>query len=383
MNEKPTYEELEQRIKALEEVAVEAKRLQSALRESEEKYRILAENASDIIWSMDLDLKFTYISPSIEKIQGWSAKELKSLRLQDIMPPDSLARVMKIIEEEIALEKAPGADPKRTRRFEIEEYHKDGSTIWTELIARFLRNEQGEPIGITGITRDITDRKRSEVALKESERRLHDIIQGSPISAFVIGKDHRVIYWNKALQKLSGIKAEEVLGTTEQWRAFYSTERPCMADLLVDQALESVPRWYVESRLQEEAYEATDFFPEMGDTGKWLRFTAAVIRDSQGDIVGAMETLEDITEHKQAEEALKASENLYHSVIDNIKDTFYRADTDGKLIMISPSGTTLFGYDSVEEMIGLDIAKSIYVNPDDREKFCQQSLNGGSSQILK
>ncbi|MEN6320957.1 MAG: PAS domain S-box protein [Syntrophaceae bacterium] len=357
------------------------KQTEEALRESEGKYRILAENASDIIWSMDLNLKFTYISPSIEKIQGWSAEELKSLRLQDIMPPDSLAKVMTIMEEEIALEETPGTDPKRTRRFEIEEYHKNGSIIWMELIARFLRNEQGELIGITGITRDITDRKRSEVALKESERRLHDIIQGSPISAFVIGKDHRIIYWNKALEELSGIKADTVIGTSEQWRAFYSKARPCMADLLVDQALEAVPRWYVEkyvkSRLQEEAYEATDFFPEMGDTGKWLRFTAAVIRDSHGDIVGAMETLEDITEHKQAEEALKASENLYRSVIDNIKDTFYRADTDGKLIMISPSGTTLLGYDTVEEMIGLDIAKSIYVNPNDRKKILSAIVERG------
>jgi signal transduction histidine kinase/CheY-like chemotaxis protein len=153
---------------------------------------------------------------------------------------------------------------------------------------------------------EIAERKQAEEALKDSERRLHDIIQGSPIPAFVIGKDHRIIYWNKALEELSDIKAEKVIGTSEQWRAFYSKERPCMADLLVDQALEVIPQLYfkkyIKSRLQEEAYEATDFFTVMRDTGKWLRFTAAVIRDSQGDIVGAMETLEDITERKQTEE---------------------------------------------------------------------------------
>ena len=147
-----------------------------------------------------------------------------------------------------------------------------------------------------------------EEKLKESEQRLHNIIQGSPIPAFVIGKDHKVLYWNKALEELTRIKAKEVVGTKRQWRAFYGEERPCLADLLVDQALDMIPLWYFEkyikSRLIEEAYEATDFFPRLGDTGKWLRFTAAAIRDTQGDLVGAIETLEDVTERTRAEEEL-------------------------------------------------------------------------------
>jgi PAS domain S-box-containing protein len=147
-----------------------------------------------------------------------------------------------------------------------------------------------------------------EEKLKESEQRLHSVIHGSPIPAFVIGKDHRVLYWNKALEELTMIKAEEILGTNQHWRAFYREERPCMADLLVDNALELVPKWYFEkytkSRLIEEAYEATDFFPTLGDSGKWLRFTAAAIRNIHGDLVGAIETLEDITDRIRAEEEL-------------------------------------------------------------------------------
>jgi len=81
-----------------------------------------------------------------------------------------------------------------------------------------------------------------------------------------------------------------------------------MADLLVDQALAEIPHWYFEkyikSRLIEDAYEATDFFPGLGDSGKWLRFTAAAIRGTQGDLVGAIETLEDVTERRHAEEEL-------------------------------------------------------------------------------
>ena len=162
--------------------------------------------------------------------------------------------------------------------------------------------------------------KRSESiwaqeVFSNGQQSLQSIMGSSPIPAFIIGKDHLVIYWNKALEELSGIKAEEVVGTGQQWRAFYKTQRPCMADLLVDGFRKEVPRWYagkyIKSKLIDGAYEATDFFPELGKRGRWLRFTAAVIRNSKGSVVGAIETLEDITQAKRAEEALlKAHEEL-------------------------------------------------------------------------
>jgi len=150
--------------------------------------------------------------------------------------------------------------------------------------------------------------EQAQGALMESEQLLYSILEGSPIPTFVIGKDHRIIYWNKALQELTGIPAKEVIGTSQQWRAFYSEERPSLADVLVDQTIQDIPRWYSEkcrkSKLIEEAYEATDFFAELGNRGKWLRFTAAIIRDSAGNVRGAVETLEDITERRRAEEEL-------------------------------------------------------------------------------
>ena len=154
-------------------------------------------------------------------------------------------------------------------------------------------------------------RQRIDEELKESEQRLHSIIDGSPIPAFVIGRDHHIIYWNKALEELSNINADDVIGSTQHWRAFYNQKRPCMADLLVDSEIEKMAEWYagkyIKSRLLDEAYEATDFFPELGEQGKWLRFTAAVIRNAAGELVGAIETLEDVTKRKKAEHALLAA----------------------------------------------------------------------------
>ena len=140
------------------------------------------------------------------------------------------------------------------------------------------------------------------------EQKLVSIIHGSPIPTFVISKDHKIIYWNKALQKLSNIRPHEVLGTNQQWRAFYAAQRPCLADVLLDNKSDEIPHLYSgnwsKSKLLEEAYEVTQFFPDMGEKGNWFRITAAGLRDSSGHIFGAMETLEDITEQKNAEEEL-------------------------------------------------------------------------------
>ena len=169
-------------------------------------------------------------------------------------------------------------------------------------------------------SKDKKNPKRSESVwarevFSNGQQSLQSIIGSSPIPAFIIGKDHLIIYWNKALEELSGIKSEEVVGTGQQWRAFYKSERPSIADLLVDGFQKEIPHWYagkfIKSKLIAGAYEATDFFPELGKKGRWLRFTAAVIRNSKGAVVGAVETLEDITQAKKAEEALlKAHEEL-------------------------------------------------------------------------
>jgi signal transduction histidine kinase len=143
---------------------------------------------------------------------------------------------------------------------------------------------------------------------RRDEQKLLSIIHGSPIPSFVLSKDHKVIYWNRALQSLSNIRPNEVLGTNQQWRAFYATPRPCLADLILDEKTTQIAELYhnrwSRSKLLEDAYEVTQFYPDMGEKGKWFRITSAGLRDSGGNLFGAMETLEDITEQKLAQEEL-------------------------------------------------------------------------------
>ncbi len=155
---------------------------------------------------------------------------------------------------------------------------------------------------------------------------LETILQKSPVPMFVIDSNHRITHWNEALENYSGINAEEVIGTTRHWRAFYPHERPCMADILVDNAPERIPILYPESNaksaLVDGAYEATAFFPHLGESGAWLYLNAVAIRDDGGRILGAVETLEDITRRKNAEDALRESREQYSSLFNSMLEGF-------------------------------------------------------------
>ena len=146
----------------------ERKQMEEALREGEARYRLLAENTSDIIWTMDLSLRYTYMSPAITRMRGYSVKEIVGTTIQESMTPASIEVARKALAEELAAERTGQADPLRSRKIELEMYCKDGSTIWTEMNTTFLRDSDGRPIGILGVTRDISERKRAEEALRQS-----------------------------------------------------------------------------------------------------------------------------------------------------------------------------------------------------------------------
>ena len=161
--------------------------------------------------------------------------------------------------------------------------------------------------------------RQADRSLREAAERLGQIINGISVAAFVIDRDHVVTHWNRACEVMTGTTARELVGTKEQWRAFYSSERPVMADLILDKAIETdVDRFYHgkfrPSALIEGAYEAEDFFANFGECGRWLFFTAAPVRDAQGLVIGAIETLQDVTEHRLAEAALKESEARFRAL---------------------------------------------------------------------
>jgi two-component system sensor histidine kinase DegS len=143
-----------------------------------------------------------------------------------------------------------------------------------------------------------------------SSKTLAKIVNGSAIPLFVINKEHRVTHWNTALEALSGRKSEDVIGKDDHWLSFYSEKRPSLADLIVNGAsAQEIEVYYRDkfkkSALIEGAFEAEDFFPALGSKGRWLHFTASPIYGDDGAIIGAIETLIDITERKALENNLR------------------------------------------------------------------------------
>ncbi len=175
-----------------------------ALRESELRYRLLAENSSDVIWTMDLGLNFTYVSPSNQIIFGYDPDEMLHKSLQDLLTPESYREAIDYFQREItAYSSGIDKDPFRKRTLELQQVSKDGRRIDIEVNISLINDGTGKAIGILGITRDVTARKRAENALKESEERLRlrneviekdlktaQLIQRSLISGKAIRSEH-------------------------------------------------------------------------------------------------------------------------------------------------------------------------------------------------
>jgi two-component system, NtrC family, sensor kinase len=152
----------------------------------------------------------------------------------------------------------------------------------------------------------------------------------SPVATFAIDADHAITHWNKACERTTGSAAADMIGTCDQWRPFYDTARPTLADLIVSGSTEEVIRThygkYRRSPLIAGAYEVEHFFPHLGAQGRWLFFSAAPLFDADGNVAGAVETLQDVTKRKEAEENLRSTQLELESLVSKRTDQLAQAN---------------------------------------------------------
>ncbi|MFW6056919.1 MAG: PAS domain-containing sensor histidine kinase, partial [Chloroflexota bacterium] len=149
----------------------EQMRLQSDLEEREAQLKYLTDNTEDIIWTTDLDFRTTYVSPSIERVLGFTAEEHCRRSLDDMVTPDSKQIVLETLQQELAKE-ANGEMPDRSLRIDIEYYCRDGSTRWLENIVTPIRDASGTLTGMLGVSRDVSELRKARAELEESEARM-------------------------------------------------------------------------------------------------------------------------------------------------------------------------------------------------------------------
>ncbi len=189
------------------------------IQESEEKYRLLADNITDIIWVLDFHrFQLTFISPSVERILGYSPEEIMDIPLQKLFVPPYFKMVTDIIADELAKEETGIADPSRSRTVEVEQYRKDGSTLWLEITASFLRDDKQKPVNIVGVARDISERKFAEKEKRKLEAQLQQVHKLEAVGTLAGGIAHD---FNNILSAVIGY-AEMTLYQTDKKSVLHS-----------------------------------------------------------------------------------------------------------------------------------------------------------------
>ena len=164
-----------------------------------------------------------------------------------------------------------------------------------------------------------SEHRRSEATRRNMEKLLAQIIEGDPVPTLVINARHQITHWNRACALISGQNAQDMVGTNNHWQAFYPEARPLMADLIVDGSPEAeFERYYSglyrRSKIIDDAFEGEAYFPHVGQ-GRWLLFTAAPLHDEAGKLIGAIETVQDVTDRHLAEELLLQNQNQLEQLV--------------------------------------------------------------------
>ena len=195
---------------------------QQRLEQSESRYRLLAENVHDVIWTMDMNLRFTYVSPSEESMTGFSADKTRNRSLDQVLSPSSYAIAMQAFQEEMAKTEALQRSHPHSRTLQLEQWCKDGSLKWIEVNATFIYDDQGQPLEIVGVSRDISERKQAEAerarlleTIRAQAQRVQQIVETVPEGVSLIDTDNVVVLANPAARRyldiLGGIAPGEVL----------------------------------------------------------------------------------------------------------------------------------------------------------------------------
>ncbi len=319
-----------------------------ALHESEARYRLISENASDVIWLLDLaSRRFTYVSPSVQRLRGYTPEEVLAQDLQSAFTPESYRLVVEELPQRIAAFVA-GDLSMRFRLNRADQPCKDGSIVTTEVATTLLVDQEGRVQTILGVTRDITERRLAEQELQTSRERYGNILDNMLEGCQILDRDWYYLYVNEAAAKHSRRAREELLGRTM---------------MEVNPGIEQTPLFPALRRCMDERVpvrlvnELT--YPD--GSSRWFELSIQPVPE------GIFILSSDITERRQAEEALRDSEARYRQLFNNVPIGLYRTAFDGRIIEVNPALAQMLGYSDPGSLSGV-YATDFYVNLEDRAR---------------
>ena len=339
---------------------------ESSLKQSEEKFRSLAENATDIIWTMDFDFNITYVSPSVKQILGFREKEYYKLTMEEKHPLHQIEIFKNLLEAELNNENIKCTDKNRVLRLETQHFKADGSIAILELSLSYIRNENNTLIGIQGISRDITRIKKIEEELRQKEQKLSTALKMGKMGHWELDVKSGIFTFSDSFYAIFGTTAQEIGGykmSIEEYAnrfvhpydAFMVAEETKRAIESKDPNMEA----YVEHRMLyadgTEGYIAVRFL---------------IVKDNKGNTIKTYGVNQDITERKKAEleilvEKQRTEESeMRFKALHNASFGGIAIHDKGIILDCNQGLSEMMGY-TMDELIGMDGLQLIAVESRD------------------
>jgi len=357
-------DDLTKRTTVLEDVP--ASRINKELLYFKRHFESILNNLSEGILELDLNNKMVYANYYAQLLTGVGEEELLGSCFTELFEDPHRMRVKDMLN---LIDKGP------------QEISEDLPVMLKGKLVSlsiFPVNEE-EHNSIIVIINDVTQRKKAEQALAEQKDFSEKMIENSAVPTFVINTKHEIIIWNKACEELTGIKASEMIGTDNHWMGFYDHKRPHVADIVLDRTPGSMSEYYgnyKKSAFADEGLQAEGWYANLGGKKRYIFFDAAPIYSSKGKMVGAIETLHDITDRRHAIDALRKSEKKYRDLYDFLPIPVYEMDLEANITSANKAMYKALGYKEDDIEKGLN-ARHILSSQDhdNSEENIQRLLN--------
>lgn len=312
--------------------------IEQSLQLTERKYRQVVENISDVVWTTDIHFTTNFISPSVERLFGESAEQYMKRSIEEQMPPHSLQIVQQVLAEEMEKEQNPKVEKNRSRQLELEHYHANGNLIWVGMNVSFIRDWQGKAIGFLGVSRDISQLKKTEFKLRETEERFRLLAENSLDGILITVPDGRILSVNPALCDMLEMTEDEIC---EKGR-----------DGIVDITDPKLPLLLKKRETETKVRGELNLIHKNGSLVP-VEITSSIFQNSKGEPRTSM-IIRNISERLTAEKELRQREKDYNEVINRMNETIWIIDLNGNLLDVNHTATELLGY-SKEELITIGL----------------------------
>lgn len=399
MTDRHAAEQIEALTKDLEAITSENGKLSEALKDSQDRYNRMLDNLKEefLFYRHDTKGQFTYISPSYGNILGFAPEEYIGTYASDLWTPNPINetadRATKLSCQGI-----------RQPPYEMEIYHKSGALRRFVTIETPIFDEQGRVIAVEGTARDITEKRKIEeqldkyrimledlvhqrtLELQASQKQLADIIDFLPYPIFVVDSSEKIIAWNRAMVDISGVAKKSVMGNNYKpyLNDFYRSQEPILVQLVLDGVFNDQGPHADEAKIQLQnqavkiqgnKFLTERYIPSLHDgQGGYIWITAGPILDSQNQIVGAIESLRDVTKIKIAERQIRQSERRLSTLMSNLPGMAYRiviAEDSWQVEFVSQGCRQIFGREP-EFFVGRDLeALKPLIHPEDLDRVAE------------